>query len=878
MSKRNGRAVAVAGIAAVVLLAAGLRVWIGERASEVSTTAATPGVANADAPTAKIPADPAARALYDAMLAQTYHLLPTAQQQRAVMTNHSTQDFINRGSSAQVAAADVKNPGLNEELWASLAPVHKKLLAERFKIVDEGGEVAPFCFTPDSSTELEVAFNEFMGWDANLRVQLANRWSATATDGGGLSQGEPTTLTYSFVPDGTSIPGGAPSDLQAYLNGIYGSPEEWKAVFAQVYERWHELAGITYVYEPNDDGAVLTTASGVLGVRGDVRVSGDFIDGSGGSQGSILAYNYYPDNADMVIDTGDPFFTSTANGSQRLRNVVAHEHGHGLGFAHSCPVAGTRLMEPFINLSFDGPQHDDVRAAQRHYGDIYELDIDNSSSAYDIGDLYVGTTLTVGENVPFPNILGDMTTTSIDDNGESDWYTFTIPSAVSFSATLTPIGKVYDDSPEACGGSCCSGNSIDSAAQQNLLLQVRAPNVSTVLATADANPAGGTETISGLALSEAGTYYLRVGESSSSTQSQLYTFEISAVSPGFTPLAVTASGVPTTIAPGSPLVFSVEIDPGDETVTGGSELLYYRFDGGSFLSTPLVSAGGNNWTATLPAAACGDEAEFYVSAVGDTSGEVSDPIRGAARPFTPPVANGIGAGFSDNFETDQGWVITAGVLRDGQWERGTVNGVGTGEPANDYDGSGQAFVTDLEPSFAFTDVDYGTAILTSPPIDISAGGELSYAYWANNNNANPFTGGDGLRVYVATNAAGADWKLMRTYQAGDAAWHTDTILVGTEVPTSSTVRVRFAATDELPNTTLEAAVDAVSVASYICYPADGDYDQDGDIDLADFRGLQECFDLAVAGACDNVDMNGDNVVDAADYTIWRSFLDASGPQ
>ena len=36
--------------------------------------------------------------------------------------------------------------------------------------------------------------------------RLRNRWSATATDGGGLQQGDTTTLTWSIVDDGLSIP------------------------------------------------------------------------------------------------------------------------------------------------------------------------------------------------------------------------------------------------------------------------------------------------------------------------------------------------------------------------------------------------------------------------------------------------------------------------------------------------------------------------------------------------------------------------------------------------------------------------------------------------------------------------------------------------
>ena len=46
--------------------------------------------------------------------------------------------------------------------------------------------------------------------DANLDTFrfLGSRWSGTATDGFGLTQGDPTTITWSFIPDGTFISGG----------------------------------------------------------------------------------------------------------------------------------------------------------------------------------------------------------------------------------------------------------------------------------------------------------------------------------------------------------------------------------------------------------------------------------------------------------------------------------------------------------------------------------------------------------------------------------------------------------------------------------------------------------------------------------------------
>jgi len=244
------------------------------------------------------------------------------------------------------------------------------------------------CFGPETDLDLVqkyhqrftnsrmlTSLNAQAGGLNGFQFNDTDRWSLTATNGGGLGQGDPTTITWSIVPDGTSIFGyngepTAPSNLRARLNQIYGSQAVWLPIFDGVFARWGELTGITYVFEPNDDGSPWTSttiAAGQLGVRGDVRISGHFIDGNS----NVLAYNFFPNFGDMVIDTADNTYNNTASNSLILRNILAHEHGHGLGLSHVCPVSQTKLMEPFLATAFDGPQFDDILATNRGYGDSF---------------------------------------------------------------------------------------------------------------------------------------------------------------------------------------------------------------------------------------------------------------------------------------------------------------------------------------------------------------------------------------------------------------------------------------------------------------------------------------------------------------------------
>ena len=109
--------------------------------------------------------------------------------------------------------------------------------------------------------------------------------------------------------------------------------------------------------------------SGVLGMRGDVRIGGAFIDGASGT----LAYTWLPNSGDVVIDTGETnFYSNSANNYRQLRNTIMHELGHAFGLLHIESSTDVLLMEPFISTSIDGPQLDDIRGIQGFYGDVLE--------------------------------------------------------------------------------------------------------------------------------------------------------------------------------------------------------------------------------------------------------------------------------------------------------------------------------------------------------------------------------------------------------------------------------------------------------------------------------------------------------------------------
>ncbi len=226
----------------------------------------------------------------------------------------------------------------------------------------------------------------FPGFTFGQGYFTGSRWTTTATDGGGLSRGDATTLTWGFIADGTEITPaltGESSDDSSLINfldtniGAGGGGSDltnrpWYTLFKDSYDRWGEVSGLSFDFLAADNGDdIRDFPAGELGVVADMRIGGHSIDGRIGS--NTLAYNYFPNAGDMVIDTDNStFYSSSTNNYRGLRNVVMHEIGHGLGIEHMVSDDSSFLMEPLINTSFDGPQFADILAAHRLYGDNNE--------------------------------------------------------------------------------------------------------------------------------------------------------------------------------------------------------------------------------------------------------------------------------------------------------------------------------------------------------------------------------------------------------------------------------------------------------------------------------------------------------------------------
>jgi subtilisin family serine protease len=324
------------------------------------------------------------------------------------------------------------------------------------------------------------------------------------------------------------------------------------------------------------------------------------------------------------------------------------------------------------------------------------------------------------------------------------------------------------------------------------------------------------------------------------------------------------AGVPDTLEPGIAATFDVHVVAYDESIIPGSETLHFRYNGGEWLSVPLIALGDDLYEATLPPPVCGATPEFYVSVEGTVSGLVTNPSDAPESVHTARV--GVESlPVDDNFETDQGWTITNVDLEDGAWDRGVPAGGGDrGDPPTDYDGSGQCWLTDNVDDNS--DVDGGPTILTSPVYDLADLENLtcSYAAWFYNDDLDI----DTLTVEVSSDDGGSWVTVEALGHLG--SWSLREFNVTDYVPATTQFRIRFSAVDNPNDSITEAAVDRLRIAALTCSVTLDDCNENGILDSDDIASgrSEDNNGNGIPDECEAVgclgDINYDGVIDLCD--------------
>ncbi len=791
--------------------------------------------------------------------------LPMTLEELAPSTN---PDIIERSKPLSEAEADdafarvSETISIDRETFEGFQPIHQRMLASFAEVAPTHEVPVMPCFTPGTDPKLIEAFEAIVFGVNPIAFQQTSRWQSTALNPGGASQGDPTILTYSFPADGVTVPNGigegaGPNNLNSWLDGIYGNRATWRALYDEIFQGWGDVSGNTYILETNDDNVTLFNSPGVAGVRGDLRMAAKTIDGNSGT----LAYNFFPQNGDMVLDSADNFYNNTTNNSLRLRNILYHEHGHGMGQLHVCPLANAMLMNPFINLTFDGPQFDDVLNAQRHYGDPLEPN-DSTGAASPLGSLNVGDTANVGGTIEIGSDNKDnVDFVSVDDNNDRDFYAVTLNQDALLTITATPLGYTYLDNTQT--NQCNTGTDYPTLSFGNLRIRVY-DSGGTLLDTVNANGFGQAETaIENL---DAGSYFIEVDTSQTTNDEiQAYVLDLDVGTPVQQPLEISVVGVPPTVPPGLPGFFGVTVDLNDDTITDGPDLVVTN--PGGTVTVPLTDNGGGNYTAEIPAQDCGDGPSVFVRITGSIAGTIDTATFNVGiGTFTGTPAVVAADSGDDVIGLAVGGTITAQAA--GQWTAGAPEGNGRDDPAADFDGNGLCWLTGRTPGDPNSDVDGGFTTLETVDYNFANGGGISYAYWAADSVNTLDQASDGLFVDFSTNG-GSTWTTIRDYGTANQ-WFTDSISAS-EVGSPASVRFRWRAVEEDPGDVLECAIDAIEVTA-ATFECDGgptcdnpaDTNGDGEVTPADFNAWIAAFN-AQAPECDQ---NADGLCTPADFNAW----------
>ncbi|MEE9442854.1 MAG: M28 family peptidase [candidate division Zixibacteria bacterium] len=263
----------------------------------------------------------------------------------------------------------------------------------------------------------------------------------------------------------------------------------------------------------------------------------------------------------------------------------------------------------------------------------------------------------------------------------------------------------------------------------------------------------------------------------------------------------------------SSFVVQVEGIHGGSVVAGTVEL-HWSIDGGDYVTIPLTEKSAGLYGVEMDGYPAGTRISYYVTAQESATGLISGE--------TEPSAN---AGsylyfesllFSDDFSSDQGWIVEGNATA-GDWERGIPVGDGSyGDPIEDFDGNGWCYITGN--AIGDSDVDNGATSLISPSFDMSSYySEVRYAVWYSNSIIRD----DLFDVYVSGDD-GQTWIQVDTlgpfpYDAA-GGWQSRSFIVNEFMDFSSTVRVKFEATDYGMESTVEAGLDGFKVLLHSSEP------------------------------------------------------------
>jgi hypothetical protein len=234
-------------------------------------------------------------------------------------------------------------------------------------------------------------------------------------------------ITYSFMPDGTSI-GGVSSVLFQTLNRV-AQTATWQQQIEQGAALWENVTGVNLALVPDGGQAV-----GSAGNQQDDARFGDIRIGAVPLPAGVLAETFLPPPANGGTLAGDIVFNSTVNwqinSNYDVMTLAAHEFGHALGLGESS--VSTAVMYGTYNGIKQALASDDIAGIQSIYG-TRPFDQFNSNGQRNntfMSATNINSYLTGSAQIAIPGL--DITT-----SGQFEWFAATVPGSGTGTMAVT---------------------------------------------------------------------------------------------------------------------------------------------------------------------------------------------------------------------------------------------------------------------------------------------------------------------------------------------------------------------------------------------------------------------------------------------------------
>jgi len=258
-----------------------------------------------------------------------------------------------------------------------------------------------------------------------LVENLEDRLLLYSTYGGTWAYG--SRITYSFMPDGTSV-GGTPSALFQTLNAKF-SQANWELQFQKAAAVWQAVANIN-LCQVSDNGSPEATN----GNQQDDSRFGDIRIGAVNLGSGVAAETFLPPPFNGGTDAGDMFLNSTAswriNTSYDLETVAIHEFGHALGLGESQITAA--CMYAYYNGVKQSLTSDDIAGIQSVWGAPQPDQFNSNGQSNGSYRTPANITSYIDSNsqIAIPNLR-------ITSASQVEWFSVTVPSTTTGTMVVT---------------------------------------------------------------------------------------------------------------------------------------------------------------------------------------------------------------------------------------------------------------------------------------------------------------------------------------------------------------------------------------------------------------------------------------------------------